>query len=439
MKIHRTSLIIVLTLMLLSGCSTGNKKNYDTNNIPTVVLSELSVSYEDAKNAFVLCNNIEKSDNLSIDVPVNIPEVYEYTSSVPSNIDMNKYYDEFLGMFEYLFPNKKINDEFLLYMGGSSRLEYNNDGTIKYNYNKVSEWLEKILSGEEGRVNFIYDETWFRDLQEQESPVCLELGNPIGYGYAVINKGKTVELSNSKVYDDKQDIERYPLLESYDPSEWLSYVGTYPTDSSKKYKLADKEISISEAVAFFEQNINNLPYPKDKDAKTSVVGVEVYQVSKDIFGYYFLTTKEYCGVKFDYMRSGTSHSRFDDYSAVGGNAFMVESNDIDVVYGYYQLQGVEDEISYDTIISIESAAQIISEKMTSNVVFEAQKIELVYTSKPAKTEEGLIDTSYPSSKVVPAWKLTLYNPNDALLYVCYVDAVDGQNFRYYTTPYNQSR
>lgn len=72
--------------------------------------------------------------------------------------------------------------------------------------------------------------------------------------------------------------------------------------------------------------------------------------------------------------------------------------------------------------------------MTDGVVFEIQKIELVYAEIPTKTSEGYIDIENPSSSVSPAWKFTLYNSNDNLRYVCYLDAIDGENFRYYTSP-----
>ena len=90
----------------------------------------------------------------------------------------------------------------MFYIGDNSSFEIDCDsGKIVKNYNKVSDWYNKVISGEEGRVAFPYDESWFRNITEWNSPVCLVLGNPIGYGYAVINKGKTEELGNCKDYD----------------------------------------------------------------------------------------------------------------------------------------------------------------------------------------------------------------------------------------------
>ncbi|MCD7716092.1 MAG: hypothetical protein LUG56_05335 [Lachnospiraceae bacterium] len=406
-------------------------------NIQTASLSELASTAEDMESIFDACDNLVISEDFALALPDGFSQVYEYITSTPIDVDMKEYYDDFIEMFECLFPNHELNDDYLFYTGGSSELIYDETGKIVQDFNKVEDWYEKLASGEEGRVNFLYDETWLRDMTEWQSPVCLELSNPIGFGYAVINKGKTVELNGARVYDEAIQAERYPLLESYDPCDWLEYVGAYSPDSRESFMLLDKETSIYEAVNFFEEYINALPCPDNANMCTVVTDVEVYVVTENVYGYYFLTTKEYQGLPFDHMRSGTQHSEFSDYTTTGGNAFMVESDDVDVVYGYYRQQDVVEERAFDEIVTAEAASRIISEKLTDSVVFEVEKMELVYTEMPGKTDDGTVDVENPSSTVSSAWKFTLYNPNDDLNYVCYIDAVDGDDFRYYKTPGNQ--
>ena len=434
MKTKVISLISVFLLTCLSGCTNNTSVSDKHTGNETVSLSALSINIENITDKVNSLPNMQISDKIEIHIPYDVSHVYEYKTETQLDANMENYYNDFIKMFEYLFPEHEINNDFLFYIGGNSELKYDDNGNIAQNFNKVSDWYNKLIDGEEGRVNFLYDETWFRDMTEWKEPVCFEVGNPIGCGYAVINKGKTVELNNSKIYDDTLNAERYPLLESYDPADWLEYVGTYPPDSMGSFKLSDTDITINDAVIFFEEYINELPYPKTSNTKTVVVDVDVYKVSEDIYGYNFLTTKEYQGITFDYMKSGTVHSKFEEYTITIGNAFMVESNDIDIVYGYYRLQNVVSEKSYNDIVTINTAAEHISQEMTDGVVFEIQKIELVYAEIPTKTSEGYIDIENPSSSVSPAWKFTLYNSNDNLRYVCYLDAIDGENFRYYTSP-----
>lgn len=86
------------------------------------------------------------------------------------------------------------------------------------------------------------------------------------------------------------------------------------------------------------------------------------------------------------------------------------------------------------IFSLESVIRYISKKMTKHVTFTVRKIELVYSQKDKKTKEGYVDIENRSARMKPAWKLTLENDNDELSYICYIDAVDGGNFRYCMTP-----
>lgn len=441
MKLRMVYILFLAIAICPTGCAHkgDNAKKEDAEEIEMTSLNHISVSSEEVREVIKLYSDFKVSDDLCIDIPSDMTEVSEYKADYSMDVDMKDYDREFMEMYEYLFPGHPLDDNYLFYYGGSSDVVYDdNTGEIIQDYNKVKDWRDKIISGKEGKVNYLYDETWHRDMAKWKPSVCLEIGNPVGYGYAIINKGRTVELSNSKVYDDMLQVYRYPVLESYDPVDCLEYIATYSPDSTKKYKLADKKIPICDAVRFFEKYINSLPYPKQKNARTVVVDVDVYQVNKKTYGYNFLTTKEYQGVRFDYMRAGESsgYYGFDDYSSLSGSAFMVESKDVDILYGYYQSENTEEETNYQEIVTLKSALTTIREKLTDYVDFAVQKIEMVYTQKYSKTEEGYIDNENMSAEIAPAWKITLNNPNDALTYICYIDAVDGGNFRYCTTPTN---
>lgn len=109
---------------------------------------------------------------------------------------------------------------------------------------------------------------------------------------------------------------------------------------------------------------------------------------------------------------------------------MLESNDVDVMYGYYRLTDIESATPLSSVITAVEAVTAISEAMSEYVPFVAQKLEFVYTQKLVLTEEGYVNTETYETEVVPAWKMTLYHSNDDLTYVCYVNAADGKQFRY---------
>ncbi len=403
---------------------------------PVEILPLDEQEVKDVLNGFV---NFKASDSIYINVPERT-SVYDYTFITPDIEGEDiKFYDKaYREMFAYLFPGHEINEEYLLYSGGSSALGYDEEGNFR-DYNKVRDWYDEIISGKEGRLHFIYDETWYRDMTEWKNPVCLELPNPMGYGYAVWNKGKTVEITNAMIYNEELKTETYRRLYSYEPEDELEYIGTYRPESTVSFPLLDKEVPICEAVYFFEQYINSLPYPKESNVETCVVEVDVLKVNEDTYGYYFMTTKSYEEVPFDHMRSGTQQMSYDDYIAAGGYAFMVESSDVDVLYSYYRRQGMESVTPYTEVVSFENAAKTVSEKLTKGVEFEVEKVEFVYTQLPKRTAMGYIDVDNYSCEIEPAWKFVLFNPNDDMAYVCYVDAGDETGFRFYKTPNGEKR
>ncbi|MDR0918823.1 MAG: hypothetical protein LBM93_06175 [Oscillospiraceae bacterium] len=433
--------ICIILIVSLVGCGKNSDDNQSSDNtsgiydssaistsdnlIPIDILSLDKAAVIDIINSQ---SNFKTGENIDIQIPEKTP-VLEFISRNSTTQNFENYYKEYKSMFEYLFPNHTLNENYLFYNGGSSKIEYDDNGNKIQDFNKVKDKYEDLVSGKEGDVSLLYDETWLRDVTDWNSQVCFEMGTEIGAGYTVINKGKTVEICG-KIGDF------YPCLESYDPVDHLELVASYSPDSTESYKLSDKEIPINEAVDFFENYINNLPYPSNANLEISVIGVDVYKVNNNIFGYNFLTTGSYQGIAFEHLKNGTmtlNSANFGNYLTSGGNAFMVESNDVDILYGYYRVLTIENTKQYNKVINFETATEKISSNLSDKVIFDVQKTEFIYRRKLIKTAEGFVDVEggYPN-EVVPVWKFTLYNPNDGLIYLAYVDAKDGENFRYYT-------
>lgn len=434
---YKRIILLLLISVLLMGCLNKNTIE-STQQTKQDVAEDINISLEGVEKVIMDCDNLNKSNNIIINVPKVVHGLYKFTSTYGKQ-DMKEYDRQFRDIFEYLYPERKINDEYLFYVGGNSSQKFDENGQIIETFKLVSDNITDIVNNHLGEVTYLYDENWLKDMVEWRSPVCLELGSPIGAGYGIINKGKTMELSqelffeegeNSRVFIEKKG---YPSLEGYDPADWLEYVATYEPNSAQEYRLWDKNVKIKDAVEFFEKYINNIPYPKNSNMRTIVKNVDVYKVTDEIYGFYFNTTAEYMGISYDHMKNGTVLSDSSEYSTCSGNGFMVESTDIDIIYGYYKyVEPVEMDI-YKNIYPLDAAINLISEKMTHNIVFDVERIELVYTEKPKKNEAGYIDIENPSEEVVPAWKVSLYNANDNTYYICFVDAVDGGNYRYYRT------
>ena len=426
MKNHSVIYMIIILCCSVSFAACSDPSNNISKDNAGIQASDDTVVHICSSSKTEIINYVNKYDNFNAtdNLYVGLPtesRLYEYVTKASTEFDFEEYYDQFMSIYNYLFPDHKINQDYLFYTGKNST-------------NNVADHYSDLVNGAEGKVNLLYDETWNMDVTKWNSPVCLELGSPIGYGYAVINKGNAVYYSGM-IDDHEQGIKRYPILESYDPIDYFKVVGVYSPGSSESFKLTDKTVSVKDGVKFFEDYVNNLPYPENPTIDVAVSEVYVLEIEEDLFGYYFLTSGKYNNVPFDHMGENVSFSDF-NYVFSGGNGFMLKSDDVDVVYSLRRLQVIESPVNIAEIISLDNALKIVSGSLTSNIQFDVQKIEFVYSEQLVTDENGSIDYETLPRRVSPSWKITLYNANDDLTYVCYVDAKDGGNFRYYTTPEN---
>lgn len=433
--------IVFCCFLSFAACSNSailpddSQNSNNSHTSENTVISICSLSKDEIKTLVDSCDNLKASDKLFIDLPEE-SRLCEYITKSSVDYDFTEYYNQFTDLFAYLFPGHELNSDYLFYTGDQSSLEYDENGKRIKGLNLVRDYYDDLASGNQGRVNFLYDETWNQDVTEWNDPVCLELGCPIGYGYAIFYKGDAAYYSGM-IDDSIQGIKRYPILESYDPIDYFSVVGMYSPNSTESFQLTDKEVSIKEAVEFFEDYMNNLPVSGNVTLDVTVSEVLVLEIQKDLFGYYFYTSGKYDNVPFDHIRMGSSNPSptYDDVS-FGGYGFMLKSDDVDVVYSLLRRQVIESPSYLSEIISLNDAIQRISKALTSNVVFDVQKIEFVYTQKMAKEKDVPFDYVVYPRKVTPSWKMTLYNANDDLTYICYVNAKDGEGFRYYSTSAN---
>ncbi|MDR0919107.1 MAG: hypothetical protein LBM93_07650 [Oscillospiraceae bacterium] len=453
MKIKKTLTLLTAFCLLFSmtACDKSDEKNGSGNagNVNAGELSSdalenlkpidiLTESVDEIKDIIDKQSNFKVADNFEIIAPEKAALI-ECNAKYLTTQDFKKYYEEYKEMFNYIFPNNTINEDYLFYIGGSSRIDFDDNGNQIQDYNKVKDKYDDLVAGKEGSVALIYDETWLGGITEWNSQICFEMGSAIGAGYTTINKGKTVKLGGKVKKDiDGKIIESdtYPPLDSYEPAGYLECVGSYLPDSTESFKLLDKEMPINEAVDFFENYINNIPYPPNANLEMCVVGIDVLKVDENTYGYNFLTTARYKDVAFDHSKSGSISYKSDEnnYEPLAGNAFMLQSDDIDIIHGYNRSILMENIKRIDKIISIADATKKVSSNLSDEVKFEVQKIEFIYERKMFVTAEGNVDVNngYPN-RLFPVWKFTMVNPNDELNYIAYVDAKDGENFTYHTT------
>lgn len=442
-------------ISLLCGCDRGNSEISETSSVvagtidgntdsetsefadfigeyPENPISVLTLSKDEICQKINAQPNFECSENLYVNIPesASIYEFSTYGVHVPQfAYPAAQYRKDFEALFKYLFPNREINMNHLKY---SKYLGYDNekgDYIIDEGYVKDNEDLPD-------GVEFIYNEMPERT-ENWNNPVYIDLSYEIGSGSGLINKGESVYLAGKTVYDDMQNkwvsSDTYNTLYEFEPKYFFESVGRYSPQSKKSFPLLDGEMKICDAVDFFENYINNAPISTglQRNMRTRVYNVEVLRVN-DTYGYYFTTQPQFQGVNFEPVVYGSISSY--DYNPMGGEAFMIRCGDVDYIHCFYGNVWTFNVEPCDKIVSVETAIKNISDKLTDAVTFEVLSVELVYVQQFDKDEFGHINVDTYEANITPAWRITAGNLNDSRTYICYVDAADGGNFRYYTTP-----
>lgn len=346
------------------------------------------------------------TEDIFADVPKSIDYVSTFYCGTTAQLSAEDSVEDFCAAFSYLFPNHEFDEDCFYYVGESSEEGRNN---------KVFENYDALVNGEEEVYLFFYDES----KTDKDDRVAATLRSPFGSDITTINKGVAgkiaYEMGLSSSYGS--DI--------FMPNYYFEFVGNYSPTSEEKFKLLDKEISIKDAVDFFENYVKALPCSVETVFSIHVNDVQVYKIDDGIYCYNFTTSKIFDKIPFDYAVSGSHGGRGNRDLGIGE---MIKSDDVDFIYGTFKTATIMEEQQFSEIIPFEKAVEITSEKMTEHIDFEVKSAMLVYCTNDDIGGSGRFgETRNP---VFPAWKISLYNPVENCNYGCYVNALNGE-FEYY--------
>lgn len=379
---------------------------------PEKPISVLTLSKDEIRQAINAQPNFNCTENLYVNIPerASVYEFAAYGVHVPQfDYTAAQYKKDFEELFSYLFPDREIDLNCLKY---SKYLGYD---YAKQDYIFDEGFVRDNDNLPDG-VNFIYD-----------GDVYLETNSEIGVGSGLVNKGEAAEIAFENSLDSDFS------LSGFEPDDYFESVGIYSPQSEKSYPLLDGEMRICDAVAFFEDYVNNAPISTglQRNLRTRVYNVEVLKVN-DKYGYYFTTVAELRGVGYEPVIYGTVSEY--SYDPTRGEAFMIRRGDVDYIHCFYGSEWTFDVKPRGEIVPVETAIKNMSDKLTAAVTFDVISIEFVYVQQFVRDEQGHINIDTYEAKITPAWRITAGNLNDNHTYMCYVDAADGGNFRFYTTP-----
>ena len=421
--------------------SASNSTDNTDGDIPEALKRQNEINYytvDEVKKMIRENTRFNISEDFVSLVPKSVSYICSFDKAAVNRQAPAEFYDDFKEMFAYLFPNEKFNDDYFFYYYIPNEESNRQEGEFpiknfkKYYDDAVSEknvisyYFYSPYSGFVEKVGSDYAILDNRDSSEvTDRNIFLEFGPPIGNYLSNVNKGVLAER-----YCKDNGEKNNHFLENWEHGIRQNYkvIGSYDRDSTEKFRLLDgKEISVADAVTFFENYVNNAPCPKSPVYDMKVMSVIVQQYDKDKYFYSFTTTPTYGGIPFDWDRFYLSSDSMYETTLCDGS--MVTTDDIDSFYGYRRTGSITDEKVTDKLLPFDKAISKIEQSLTEQVSFEVLSADLVYT--PLKYYGSYdIPLEEQKSTTTPAWKVVIQNKNNDLVYTCYIDADTGENFRY---------
>ncbi len=447
--------IILASLLLcpLTGCSEENnsinndstqsdsstdndstdKTDDNDNIIPEALKRKNEITYytnDEVKKIIKENTKFSISEDFESIVPKSVSYISYFDYAPVNRPDISDFYTEFKEMFAYLFPDEKFDDDYFFYYYIRTDEEMENMKEDEYPIKNVKKYFDEAADGKR-KISYYFYTPYAEWVEKDEGEITdrnifLEFGPPIGNYLSNVNKGVLAEYY-SKEKGEKNDY-------------WLEVTGTviceeYETvssctpDCTDKYKLLDgKEISVADAVVFFENYMNDLPCPKDPVYDTKVTGVDVKKCGEDKYFFMFYITPTYAGIPLDWGRFRLS-SESELRTTTGFYGTMAVTDDMDSFVGYVRAGSITDEKVTDKLLPFDKAISKIEQSLTEQVSFEVLSADLVYEQM---TYYGPYDIPLKEQKreTSPAWKVVIQNKNNDLVYTCYIDADTGDNFSF---------
>lgn len=398
-------LSFLLIPLVLTACGNQNKSSEETT------ASNDNVQVDNAENTaidflsdFERCKNKDYVNLELSNSNIRLPEL-DFLCNL--NLTFQKRFystEEMLALFEKYCENffGKYDSSNALFSSLSSNIPIE-EGDGKYAwYPKVDDYLEELQGGA-----IEADMLMYRDVENNN------------YLWWIASSDFPHWISKGEAYSFiKTDETR---ISAWIPSDMDNKTASYLNNGEyddKTYHLPDSDVTVGEAVKYFENDyLPSLPYKFDENYSVSVSSVDVYNIKDDTYCYVLNFSSSWKGIPFDRKGEYFSYQDTSDQYSVSGEALMIKKDDIDTIVNL-TFNPAKEEEPIENIYTLEKAVDIISDKLTKEVKFELQTVEFIY--------RGSFSEDRTEADLEPTWKFAAYNPNDEMYYCVYVNATSGQ-------------
>lgn len=398
------------------------------DNADKIILSEgkyaeennkrVNYTRDEVREIIEKIDNIKVADNFICDAPKEIESVKEFTLMYSSRQENEKFYKDFMAMFNHVYPDEPFYEDCVFWY----KETWDEEGEYHREILPLAETTDDFLNSGNS-AKYIFYTT--HEKEEADKNIFLEFASPVCNDLANFNRG---------VLTEYKGVMNGICLETAIPNNICSTFATFTPDSEESFTLLDgKEISIKDAVKFYEDYINTLPMSHTPTTNVRVKEVDVLRCGQNAYCYMFVNTVSYDGINFDYLRMkelNTSDTGT-NYHFIFSVGSMAVTDEVDFTYAVPRSFKMIEETEYSDIISFETAVEKISKGLSKSAEYELVGAQLLYASDLPADQKVVIEEY--KCKTTAVWKLTLFNKSDELYYHFYVCARDGKSYKYFTT------
>ncbi|MDE6733102.1 MAG: hypothetical protein K2J77_09540 [Oscillospiraceae bacterium] len=361
--------------------------------------------------------NLHALDNFTVTLP-ETDVLFELELTHPE-FTWHDYYDKFDRIFDRDFGNiYSPEDKERVYLAAADEDERSSDTYAKI---PLAERADKFESGE---LQF----SW---LYVRTNKAYLEM-YPFGNGIFRLYRDGMIKRANPN--------EEPTEVLFTDPNHYFKIVkDSLDVDSDEKYELLDKEMSVKEAAEEVKRLVVEHEYSWGGALEPEAYEYRVYDLNDGKFGLEFMLAPSYKGVMLDVNDVYSSSNIYGipggdrenhNYDRSPAQAFMMESGQIERFMIGESAYDVTELAEHDSVIPLDKAVEIASEKFGEGMKLSLGRAELIYS--PMYFKNGYTEEGYLHWGSNPVWKLKCANSVDAWKYIVYINAVTGE-FEFYVT------
>lgn len=222
--------------------------------------------------------------------------------------------------------------------------------------------------------------------------------------------------------------DQYAVTELDEDIQDIEVSGTLEELGTKSYPLLSGEMTIQDGADLLIDYFENGTITALAEGVTlGITGVDVFRL-KDVYGYCYDLEKIYKGIPVSYVEKTGFQLVGCPYlpDDVGKIACVVDDTGVSAFRGFSESAPMTELYSDTNFLSVEDAAQLLSEKLAPGLRMEVEEVALEYSPYHA-------EILYAETLLIPSWRFEGINNTKGEKLVAYVDVLTGDLY-YYTIP-----